>query len=182
MSGQSSLSTLTELESSPSELSEKAEMSNDEDEDEDEGFDSSFDDDSSSLMSLSARADHDLKYRARDEKRLILDLSKHKQMLIDSQKLSQSIMRCLRWSEEMISEGNKALEYHVKVSDVEIGGRVLTQDDEADEAESRKGLLSPSATMSMLDEANLWANGLHQLERPEDQTLPSSFEEAAGVR
>jgi hypothetical protein len=49
----------------------------------------------------------------KDEKRLKLDLTKHRQLLIDSQKMNQSIKRCMLISEEMIAEGRRALEYHV---------------------------------------------------------------------
>ncbi|KAI9715246.1 MAG: hypothetical protein M1812_006057 [Candelaria pacifica] len=63
---------------------------------------------------------------ARDEKPLRLDFSKHQALLVDSQKMNQSIKRCLGWTEELIREGKKALEYRVRVEDIEhLGGRVL---------------------------------------------------------
>lgn len=71
--------------------------------------------------------------RKRDEMRLHLDLTKHQELLIDSQKINQSIKRCLDWTEVLIKEGQKALEYHVRVSDVELGGHVLAPPDEDDE-------------------------------------------------
>ena len=43
--------------------------------------------------------------------------------------MNQSLKRCLGWTEELINEGKKALEYHVRVSDVELGGRVLAPDE-----------------------------------------------------
>ncbi|KAK4038810.1 hypothetical protein C8A01DRAFT_17154 [Parachaetomium inaequale] len=67
--------------------------------------------------------------RRRDERRLELDLSKHQQLLIDSQKINQSLKRCLGWTEELIKEGKRALEYQVRVSDVELGGRVLAPEE-----------------------------------------------------
>ena len=70
--------------------------------------------------------------RVRDEKRLLLDLSQHQQLLVDSQKMNQSIRRCLGWAEDMILEGSKALEYRVGIGDVRLGGRVLRQDEEED--------------------------------------------------
>ncbi|KAK0391656.1 hypothetical protein NLU13_1155 [Sarocladium strictum] len=73
--------------------------------------------------------------RKRDEKRLQLDLTKHQELLIDSQKINQSLKRCLDWTEVLIKEGKKALDYHVSVSEVELGGRVLAPPDE-DEEES----------------------------------------------
>lgn len=71
--------------------------------------------------------------RKRDEKRLQLDLSKHQELLIDSQKMNQSLKRCLDWTEVLIKEGQKALEYRVRVSDVELGGHVLAPPDEEEE-------------------------------------------------
>ena len=67
--------------------------------------------------------------RRRDEKRLMFDLNRHQQLLLESQKLSQSIRRCLGWSEEMIADGRKALAYKVAVGDVKLGGRILQHDD-----------------------------------------------------
>jgi len=73
--------------------------------------------------------------RKRDEIRLQLDLTKHQELLIDSQKINQSIKRCLDWTEVLIKEGQKALTYHVRVSDVELGGHVLAPPDEEEEEE-----------------------------------------------
>ncbi len=39
--------------------------------------------------------------------------------------MNQSLRRCLNWTEMLIKDGRKALEYRVRVSDVELGGRVL---------------------------------------------------------
>jgi len=107
-----------------------SDMSEDEEEDseaEDLSSESESLDDAS--LSPGAMAESDLRHRKKDEKRLQLDLSKHQQLLIDSQKMNQSLKRCLGWTEELISEGKKALEYHVRVSDVELGGRVLAPDE-----------------------------------------------------
>ncbi|KAI0550523.1 hypothetical protein F4679DRAFT_542705 [Xylaria curta] len=87
----------------------------------------------SSGVSPSIIAERDEKYRHGDEERLKLDLSKHQQILVDSQKINQSIKRCLDWTEELINEGKKALEYKVRVSDIRLGGRVLVPLDEEDE-------------------------------------------------
>jgi hypothetical protein len=96
-----------------------------------EDSDFSDDDEDSEEGSLSPRAmaESDARHRKRDEQRLQLDLTKHQQLLIDSQKMNQSLKRCLGWTEELINEGRKALEYHVRVSDVELGGRVLAPDE-----------------------------------------------------
>jgi hypothetical protein len=104
---------------------------------------SSFADDGTS--SPNTLADHDARHRAHDEKRFMLDLSKHQELLVDSQKLNQSLKRCLDWTEELIKEGKKALEYHVRVSDIDIGGRVLAPDELGDEISEGRGLLSPAA-------------------------------------
>jgi hypothetical protein len=91
-------------------------------------------------LSPNAMAESDLKHRKKDEKRLQLDLSKHQQLLIDSQKMNQSLKRCLGWTEELINEGRKALAYHVRVSDVELGGRVLAADEIEGEDKGAEGL------------------------------------------
>jgi hypothetical protein len=67
--------------------------------------------------------------RRGDERRLQLDLSKHQQLLIDSQKINQSLKRCLGWTEELIKEGRRALAYQVRASDIELGGRVLAPEE-----------------------------------------------------
>ncbi|KAH8655205.1 hypothetical protein BX600DRAFT_515044 [Xylariales sp. PMI_506] len=113
-----------------SDLSEEGSGIDEEEEDEE---DSLSDSDTESL-SPSVIAERDAKHRKRDEKRLQLDLSKHQQLLTDSQKINQSIKRCLDWTEELIKEGKKALEYSVRPSDVEIPGpRVLNPVDMEDE-------------------------------------------------
>lgn len=79
----------------------------------------------------------DARHRKRDEERLQLDLSKHQQLLVDSQKMNQSLKRCLGWTEELIKEGRRALAYQVRVSEVQLGGRVLAPED----VEERDGAL-----------------------------------------
>lgn len=72
---------------------------------------------------------------AKDEKRLHMDLEKHKELLVQSQMMNQSLKRCMYSTEDMIREGKKALDYHVRVSDVKLGGRILTgHEDEEGEA------------------------------------------------
>ncbi|KAI0015688.1 hypothetical protein F4780DRAFT_773345 [Xylariomycetidae sp. FL0641] len=93
-----------------------------------------------SSQSPSVVAEKDAKHRKRDEHRLEQDLSKHQQLLTDSQKINQSIKRCLDWTEELIKDGKKALEYKVRVSDVKLGGRILNPLDEDDD---RSGAPSP---------------------------------------
>ena len=123
-------------------LSDMEEEQEESDEDYGDSGDSSFDE---STLSADALAERDNSHRLRDEKRLQLDLSKHRELLVDSQKMNQSLKRCMNWTEELIKEGKKALAYEVRVSDVKLGGRVLNSEEQLDEeqtAESRS-LLSP---------------------------------------
>lgn len=112
---------------------------------EDYSDDGDVDSTSSSTHPLSptAQADSDAKHRAEDEERLRLDLSRHRDLLLDTQRMNKSLQRCLTWTEDLIIHGKKALEYQVP-SDVKLGGRILTEDDEidvedADEATSLHG-------------------------------------------
>ncbi|KAM0329288.1 hypothetical protein ACHAQA_004593 [Verticillium albo-atrum] len=120
-----------------SDLSEDDEDAEEEDEDDDLG--SLYDTDPSDTESIASpglkAAD---RRRKRDERRLQLDLSKHRELLVDSQKINQSIKRCLSWTEELIKDGKKALEYKVRVSDVELAPRVLAPQYEEDESELLK--------------------------------------------
>ncbi|KAF4631253.1 hypothetical protein G7Y89_g6879 [Cudoniella acicularis] len=164
-SGRLSIATPTSLRESTGTLStvdgisegiSLSDMSEEEEEEEEEELSDSDSPDNGSL-SPSAMAESDLRHRQRDEKRLQLDLSKHQQLLIDSQKMNQSLKRCLGWTEALISEGKKALEYRVRVSDVELGGRVLAPDEVEDlEAEiDNEGMSDIGA--QMLREARMKA-------------------------
>ncbi|KAF2007306.1 hypothetical protein P154DRAFT_420128 [Amniculicola lignicola CBS 123094] len=95
-------------------------------------------------MSPDALAERDESHRMKDEKRLQIDLSKHHELLLDSQKMNQSLKKCTARVEELIKEGTKALAYQVRPSDVRLGGRVLSSEEHivADARESR-ALLSP---------------------------------------
>ncbi|KAL7939696.1 hypothetical protein V8C35DRAFT_14082 [Trichoderma chlorosporum] len=66
------------------------------------------------------------KRRKRDERRLQQDLTKHQELLLDSQKMNQSLKKCLDWTDLLIKEGQKALAYRVRIADVDaMPGRVL---------------------------------------------------------
>lgn len=111
--------------------------SDDEDDDDD-------DDDTESIVSggdpLSPNA-RESKQQARldkDEQRLRADIEKHKELLVQSQMMNQSLKRCMYATEEMINEGKKALQYNVRVSDIRLGGRILSNHDDDDD-ESRDG-------------------------------------------
>ncbi|KAI9682007.1 MAG: hypothetical protein M1817_000061 [Caeruleum heppii] len=97
-------------------------------------------------MSPESLAESDERRSAKDERILRLDLSKHQELLIDSQRLNQSLKRCLGWTEELIIEGKKALDYRVRVSEVELGGRVLT----FDEVKDGNDLCDPVAVSGLL--------------------------------
>jgi len=87
-------------------------------------------------LSPSAQASRDSDRLAKDEKRLQVDLERHKELLVQSQMMNQSLKRCTYASEQMIKDGKKALDYRVKVSDVRLGGRILTgQEGEEDSTE-----------------------------------------------
>ena len=132
-----------------SDLSDMSEAEEEEEEEvpseeEPESSESSFDE---SVPEHSVQAERDEAYRLKDEKRLQLDLAKHRDLLMDSQKMNESLKRCLGWTDQLIKDGQKALEYKVNVSDVRLGGRVLvTEDDEEEDTtnhEEARGLLSP---------------------------------------
>ena len=112
------------------------------DEASDESDQDSLDDGTVSPNSL---AEHGSRHRVDDEKQFMLDLAKHQELLIDSQKLNQSLKRCIGWTEELIKDGKKALEYNVHVNDIEVGGRVLGPDELGEELDRGHGLLSPAA-------------------------------------
>ena len=87
-------------------------------------------------LSPGAQAARDAAQRAEDESRLRLDLSRHRELLMDTQRMNQSLQRCLYWTEGLIKDGRKALEYQVVSSEVQLGGRILSGDD-VDEASSQ---------------------------------------------
>nr|OQO25830.1 hypothetical protein B0A51_09500 [Rachicladosporium sp. CCFEE 5018] len=71
---------------------------------------------------------------AKDEERLRKDLERHKELLVQSQMMNQSLKRCTFAAEDMLREGRRALDYHVKTSDVKLGGRVLADGHDQDDA------------------------------------------------
>jgi hypothetical protein len=187
LSGQTGLSNTTDPDndfSARASLSDLGEETNSSEEDEEDDLDSSYNS-SSPLHSPTSTAPNESRRRARDEKRLLHDLTKHQQLLIDSQKITQSIKRCLNWTEELITEGRKALAYNVKVSDVELGGKVLAHN-HGDEGEDRCGgggskallSLSPSPAVAtpneVKQERSLWRRGLEEMELEVDRMLESS--------
>jgi hypothetical protein len=86
-------------------------------------------------LSPSARESKEEARLAKDEQRLRADISKHKELLVQSQMMNQSLKRCTYATEVLINEGKKALQYHVRVSDIRLGGRILTDHDNDEEDE-----------------------------------------------
>ncbi|KAK4664382.1 uncharacterized protein QC763_0085440 [Podospora pseudopauciseta] len=101
----------------------------DEEEEEEEEEDFMSGSEHSDSGSSGANTERNESRQKRDERRLQIDLSKHQQLLVDSQKMNQSLKRCLGWTEELIKEGKRALAYNITVSDVELGGRVLVPEE-----------------------------------------------------
>lgn len=138
--------------------------------------DSTFSPTVSGSASSNLSSGHALAQRRRDEKRLMLDLSKHRQLLIDSETMNSSIRRCMAWSDEMIKEGRRALGMKVKVGGrvlngsgsgsededaiTRLGGRVL-HDISGSEDEGGKrgvGLVSPSRLIGTMEAEGLWVD------------------------
>ncbi|EMC94510.1 hypothetical protein BAUCODRAFT_111447 [Baudoinia panamericana UAMH 10762] len=88
-------------------------------------------------LSPTASANRESDRLVKDERRLRVDLEKHKELLVQSQMMNQSLKRCTYATEQMIRDGNRALVYRVKVSDVKLGGRILSDrnEDELDEVD-----------------------------------------------
>lgn len=111
------------------------------------------------------------KRRGRDERRLQLDLTKHQELLLDSQKMNQSLKKCLDWTEVLIKEGQKALAYRVRIADVDaMPGRVLAAsyydygDDTSQVEDDTVSTISASHfeddTASIIEsEAEVWPKG-----------------------
>ncbi len=81
----------------------------------------------------------------KDSKCINLEYSRHRSLLIDSQKMNQSIERCLGCTEDLIAAGRKALEYRVDVLGFDNRtARVLLPDElEVGMWGPGQGLLSP---------------------------------------
>ena len=83
--------------------------------------------------------------KGRTSRSFKLDLSAQRSLLLDSQRLNQSLKRCLGRTDELIADGKKALSYKVNIDDIAtLGPRVLTPEERDGEMELGRGLLSPS--------------------------------------
>ncbi|KAL8835406.1 MAG: hypothetical protein Q9170_003335 [Blastenia crenularia] len=82
--------------------------------------------------------------KGRTSRSLKVDLSAQRLLLLDSQKLNQALKRCLGRTDELITDGKRALDYKVDTGDLPmLGPRVLTSEDRDEELELGRGLLSP---------------------------------------
>ena len=87
--------------------------------------------------SPSAIAQNDARHRKSDQRRLKQDLDQHKELLADSQKMNYSLKKCLGVTDQLIKDGKKALDHEVWTSDIHLGGRVLSRDDEREDEEAQ---------------------------------------------
>ena len=94
-----------------------------------DGDDKKEDDEEKACDTIAAGLEEN-KDKAPEGGRLDLDLSKHQALLEASAKMNVSLKRCQYITEQLIKEGEKALEYKVQPSDVHLGGRVLTGDND----------------------------------------------------
>ena len=120
---------------------------------------------SKSSTSASSRPSSPLSRAARDrfhdQKTTPLDLTAQRALLLESQRLNQSIKRCLGRTEFLISSGRRALEFTVHPPEIEnLGPKVLTPDEvEDDVIERGQGLLSPTIPSQGVT-ANPWERSL----------------------
>lgn len=114
----------------------------------DEAGDMSDDDSitsSATPLSPGAQADSDARHRVKDERRLQMDLEKHRELLLDTQRMNQVIQRCLFWTDGLLRDGRKALDYEVRKEDVKMGGRILAEEEEGSEHDDERDQLQVGA-------------------------------------
>ena len=101
--------------------------------------------------------------RFKDTRVPALDLSAQRTLLEESQKLNQSIKRCLVHTELLLASGKKALESGAKLpNDEPLGARVLSPEELEEDADNRRqGLLSPIQGTNV-DTDNPWERSLAQ--------------------
>jgi len=88
--------------------------------------------------------------RAKDEERIKRDLRKHRELILDTARMNRSLQRCLTWTEDLIKDGKKALDHHVRSEEVKLGGRILSADDMEDE--TTLGSITRPSTAAGVDE------------------------------
>jgi len=92
--------------------------------------------------------------RAKDEERIRRDLRKHRELILDTARMNRSLQRCLTWTEDLIKDGKKALDHHVRSEEVKLGGRILSADDMEDET-TLGSITRPSTAAGAEVEANV---------------------------
>ena len=148
----STLSRSDQAENDSEDFSGRSSLSfsiDDEEDSSDDASGRSSNSNTSQQLSHSLRASGTSRLRDKDAKRMHQDLARHRELLVDSQKLNESIKRCLGRTGDMIADAKKALEYHVQIDGLETrGGRVLLPDEleDGEIGEQRQGLLSPGVT------------------------------------
>ena len=92
-----------------------------------------------------------------------LDLSAQRSLLEESQKLNQSIKRCLGRTESLLASAKGALESGLNMPDDKpLGARVLSPEELEEDADNRRqGLLSPSQVENV-DTENPWERSFAQ--------------------
>lgn len=96
-----------------------------------------------------------------------LDLSAQQSLLEESQKLNQSIKRCLGRTESLLASAKRALESGTKMpNDEPLGARVLSPEELEEDADNRRqGLLSPVQGINV-DTDDPWERSLAQKFNP----------------
>ena len=101
--------------------------------------------------------------RFHDTERPPLDLTAHRTLLLESQKINQAMKRCLSHTDAMIASGKQALKAQIHDLDPEaLGPRVLTPDEDDGAFERGQALLSPSLYPDNLS-INPWEQSLAPL-------------------
>lgn len=127
---------------------------------------------------------------ARDQKRLKCDLARHRELLVDSQRMNVCLKRCLGITEMLMKEGARALETKVEVRDLKFGGRVLSPE-EVDGFDDEGREHDPAESNVYDGEELVGANGVYhgaldERYNPRDSVLRKEafeyFDSDSGVR
>ena len=119
------------------------------------------------------------RHRFKDPKTLSLDFTAQRAILFESQRLNQSIKRCLGHTESLIASSKQALDYEYHIPQTEnLGPKVLTPDETEDNVfYRRQGLLSPSILSHDIMN-NPWECNLNQAAKPDVELVsPDSIQQ-----
>lgn len=92
-----------------------------------------------------------------ESRRMNLDLTKHKDLLIENQRVNQSMHKCLCVVDQLVEDGNKALQYRPRTTDLTVRQNMVDTDeeDEIDEDSSMnnqlKGVLENETNVSYFE-------------------------------